>query len=292
MRLTIFRDYGWLLYSLVIRDLRGRYKGSVLGFFWTFLNPLLLMLTYSIVFGYFLQVNAPAYPVFILSGLLPWIWFSTALLQGSTSILEGASYVGKTIFPTPVLPLVPVLAGMVNYLLSLPLLLLLLLAFRLPLGWGLVCFPVLVLIQALLLSGLTMALSALSVTFRDTQHLLGHIVTILFFMMPIMYPLTAIPERARWIVEHNPLVGLFTATSRYSIMAKSLTRAGCCGCWCWPWRCSTVGSSHSTGSRSPLPNTFSERTPAPVVGRVGGARLGIFASCAIPFFKSKESASL
>ncbi|MGQ9897963.1 MAG: ABC transporter permease [Acidobacteriota bacterium] len=209
MRLTIFRDYGWLLYSLVLRDLRVRYKGSVLGFFWTFLNPLLLMLTYSIVFGYFLQVNAPAYPVFILSGLLPWIWFSTALLQGSTSILEGAPYVGKTIFPTPVLPLVPVLAGMVNYLLSLPLLLILLLVLRLPLGWGLVCFPMLVLIQALLLSGLTMALSALSVTFRDTQHLLNHIVTILFFMMPIMYPLTAIPERARWIVEHNPLVGLF-----------------------------------------------------------------------------------
>ncbi|MFQ3582867.1 MAG: ABC transporter permease [Chloracidobacterium sp.] len=209
MRLSVFRDHGWLLHSLVMRDLRGRYKGSVLGFLWTFLNPLLLMLTYSVVFGYFLQVNAAAYPAFILSGLLPWIWFSTALLQGSTSILEGASYVGKTIFPTPVLPLVPVLAGMVNYLLSLPLLLILLLFFKLPVGWGLVCFPVLVLIQVVLLCGLTMTLSALSVTFRDTQHLLGHIVTILFFMMPIMYPLTAIPERARWIVEHNPLVGLF-----------------------------------------------------------------------------------
>jgi ABC-type polysaccharide/polyol phosphate export permease len=209
MRWTIFRDYGWLLYSLVLRDLRGRYKGSVLGFLWTFLNPLLLMLTYSIVFGYFLQVNAPAYPVFILSGLLPWMWFSTSLLQGATSILEGAAYVGKTIFPTPVLPLVPVLAGMVNYLLSLPLLLILLLVFRLPLGWGLLYFPVLVVIQALLLFGLSMALSALSVTFRDTQHLLGHLVSILFFMMPIMYPLTAIPERARWIIEHNPLVGLF-----------------------------------------------------------------------------------
>lgn len=209
MRLGMYVQYRWLLYALTLRDLRTRYKGSVLGFMWTFLNPLLLMMVYTLVFGYFLQLNTKDYPVFIMSGVLPWIWFSTAVTQGSASILEGATYVGRTIFPTSVLPVVAVSSGLVNFLLSLPLLGIMLLIYGVPAGPEWLYLPLLLLIQAILLIGLTSLLSALSVFYRDIQHMLGHVLTLTFFTMPIMYPMTTVPEKYRAIVALNPLATLF-----------------------------------------------------------------------------------
>src|SRR5215469_3718221 len=99
-RLYRFR---WLLVELVLRDLRLRYRGSVLGFAWTLLNPLFFMAIYTLVFSVYLRVPIPHYPLFLLSGLVPWTWFATAIQQGATAIVDGRLYVGKTTFPTEVL---------------------------------------------------------------------------------------------------------------------------------------------------------------------------------------------
>jgi lipopolysaccharide transport system permease protein len=131
------------------------------------------------------------------------------VMQGSASILDGATYVGRTIFPTSVLPVVAVSSGLVNFLLSLPLLGILLLLYDVPFGPEWMYLPLLLFIQTVLLIGLTSLLSALSVFFRDIQHMLGHILTLLFFSMPIMYPMTTIPEKYRPLVALNPLATLF-----------------------------------------------------------------------------------
>lgn len=211
MSLSVFVQYRWLLYALVIRDLNIRYKGSALGFLWTFLNPLLMMCVYTLVFSHFLRVETKAYPVFILCGILPWSWFSNALLQATISISDGGSYIGRTIFPTPVLPLVSVFSGLANFVFSLPLLFIFIFIYEIPVGPQLLLLPVLLIIQTLLLTGITMILSSLNVMYRDLQHILGHILSLIFFTQPIMYPVTAIPEKFQNIILHNPLTLLFRA---------------------------------------------------------------------------------
>ncbi|MFN3476545.1 MAG: ABC transporter permease, partial [Candidatus Methylomirabilales bacterium] len=101
--------YRTLIWSLVVRDLKARYRGSILGFLWTFLNPLLLMATYTLVFSVYIRIEMEKYTAFLLVGLLPWIWFSSSLLMGSTSIVEGGSLIKKVFFPPQVLPTVTVL---------------------------------------------------------------------------------------------------------------------------------------------------------------------------------------
>ena len=121
-RLTRYRG---LIQSLVARELKARYRGSVLGFFWSFINPLLLLLIYSFVFKYFLPRSGedlPHYEVFMFCGILPWTWFSSSLLESSGVLISGGNLIKKVLFPAEVLPIVTVLANMVHFFLGLPIL--------------------------------------------------------------------------------------------------------------------------------------------------------------------------
>jgi lipopolysaccharide transport system permease protein len=140
----------WLIYELVSRDLRLRYRGSALGFGWTLLNPLLFMGVYILVFGTFLHLGFHNFALYLLSGNLAFLWFSGALNQGTGAILAGRMYVGKTVFPTQVLILVPVLSGAVNFVLSLPILLIADVVFGQHLGWSLVYLPLLMIGEAII----------------------------------------------------------------------------------------------------------------------------------------------
>ena len=197
--------YRVLIQSLVVRDLKARYRGSVLGFLWTFLNPLLLMATYGLVFSVYMRMGMENYTPFLMTGLLPWTWFSSSLLMGATSIVEGGGLIKKVFFPPQILPTVTVLANTVNFLLSLPLLFLLFFVFRVKIGWAsLALFPVMV-IQLLLTMGLVLIVSALTPRYRDLSQLLSNLLMLWFFLSPVLYPASQVPEQFRFTLVLNPM---------------------------------------------------------------------------------------
>lgn len=203
--------YRGLIWNLALRELKARYRGSMLGFLWSFLNPLLLMSVYALVFSVYLRFDMESYVVFLISGLLPWMWFSSALLDSSGSILAGGNLIKKILFPAEVLPFVSVLASGMNFLLSLPILLVFAVLFKLPIGWSLLTLPIIFGIQMALSIGVGFMVAALCVHYRDIQHVLGNLLTLWFFVTPIIYPLTQIPERFRFTVSLNPVAPLIFA---------------------------------------------------------------------------------
>jgi lipopolysaccharide transport system permease protein len=186
--------YRGLIHSMVARELKARYRGSVLGFFWSFINPLLLLLVYSFVFKYVLPARFQGiehYELFLFCGILPWTWFSSSLLESSNVLISGGNLIKKVLFPAEILPIVTVLANMVHFFLGLPILVLFLLYFDAPIAsLELLWFPVAVLVQLIFTLGCALVLSALTVHFRDIRDILGHILTIWFFSTPIIYPYT------------------------------------------------------------------------------------------------------
>lgn len=203
----LFR-YRWLTYELITRDLKLRYRGSALGFAWTLLNPLLFMGVYVLVFGVYLRIGIPNYALYLLSGLLPWAWFSNALLQGTSAILDGRMYVGKTIFPAEVLVLVPVCSNFVNFLFSLPVLVVVVFLFHGKLGAPLLALPAIVAVQTILTVAVLFFVATLNVFYRDFQQLMTYAVMLLFYLTPIFYQLSAVPPTIRAFVEASPITVL------------------------------------------------------------------------------------
>ena len=193
-----------LLCALVARDLKGRYRGSFLGFLWTFLNPLLLLLVYALVFSVYFRIKMENYAVFMFIGLLPWIFFSSALLDGSSAVTDGGSLVTKVLFPLQILPAVKVLSAMINYLLSLPILAVFMLANGVAFRPALLAFPLVAFSHLLFSFGCALLLSTITVFMRDTKHILGNMLTLWFFVTPVLYPLTQIPAQFRFLVKFNP----------------------------------------------------------------------------------------
>jgi lipopolysaccharide transport system permease protein len=199
-----------LVWALLVRQLKVRYRGSVLGFVWTFLNPLLLMAVYALVFRFYMRIAVPNYALFLLAGLLPWQWFASSLNEGTNAIVGGSSLVTKSLFPTEILPTVVVLANMVNFLLSIPLLWIAGWIYGIapsPLPW-LSLVPVIVLQFGFTL-GLVLALAALNVHYRDVQHIVSNLLLLWFFLTPIVYPESQVPEQMRGLLLLNPMA-LFT----------------------------------------------------------------------------------
>ena len=203
--------YRSLIGNLVVRELKARYRGSALGFLWSFLNPLLLMSVYALVFSIYFRFGMEDYVVFLMSGLLPWIWFSSSLLEASNSILVGGNLIKKVLFPAEVLPLVVVLSNFVNFVLSLPILLIFVFFFERPFSPAMLSLPAVMLVQMLLTVGLAFMFAALCVHYRDIQHILANFLTLWFFLTPIIYPMTQIPEKFRVIVNVNPMAPLALA---------------------------------------------------------------------------------
>ena len=198
-----------LLRALTVREVQARYRGSVLGFFWSFLNPLLLLLVYTLVFGFIfaprLGSGPEPYAVFLFTGLLPWTWFAGALLEGANSVLNGGALLRKVVFPAEVLPLVSVLANAAHFVIALPVLVAVLWINGHAPGRYALLVPLLLVIQFLFTAGLTMALSALSVIFRDVRDLLVHIVNLWFFATPIIYEMDLLPASFRAVLRFNPM---------------------------------------------------------------------------------------
>ena len=206
----LFR-YRTLVNSLVIRELKARYRGSFLGFLWTFLNPLLLLGVYALVFNFYLKIQVEHYAGFMFVGLLPWIWFSSSLLEGTNSITAGGSLVTKVLFPSQVLPVVKILANLINYLLSFPILFGFLWAMGVYQGWPLLWLPIIIVLHLLFIEGLVLILAAVNVFFRDVQHILSNLLTLWFFLTPILYPLSQVPSPFNKWALFNPMAQITLA---------------------------------------------------------------------------------
>ena len=211
-----YRD---LIRNLVVRDLKVRYKSSILGIAWSWLNPLLMMLVYTLLFTVFLKNDSiDHYPVFLLCGLLTWNFFNDSVLQGTTSIVSNAHLIKKVYFPREILPLSVVLSNLVNFLISLPVFFLLVYISGARLTWWALLLPVTLLIQVVFTLGLSYFLATLNVFFRDTQIILGVVMLAWFFLTPVFYSIRTVPERASilgvafdprlWLRRLNPMASI------------------------------------------------------------------------------------
>jgi lipopolysaccharide transport system permease protein len=223
--------YRGLIQSLVARELKARYRGSVLGFFWSFINPLLLLSIYTFVFAYVMPARFEGiehYELFLFSGLLPWTWFASSLNESAGVLISGGNLIKKVLFPAEILPIVTVLANMVHFFLGLPIIVLFLIVYRWPVDLGgLAWFPVVVFVQLLLTLGFALIFSALTVHFRDLRDILSNILTLWFFATPIIYPWQQAPPFGKWFLNINPFTHL--AVSYQEI----LFFRGAFGHWKW-----------------------------------------------------------
>jgi ABC-type polysaccharide/polyol phosphate export permease len=205
--------YRMLIQSLVGRELKARYRGSVLGFFWSFVNPLLMLLTYWLVFTYMLPgVRAQSvepYFLFLFCGILPWTWFQASVVESAGVLIAGSNLIKKVLFPAEVLPVVTVAANMAHFLLGLPILLLFLAATG-HLSPAALLLPVPMLVQLVFTLGVALIVSALTVHFRDIQSLLTHLLHVWFFATPVLY---LMPEegRLRALLRLNPMAHVLAA---------------------------------------------------------------------------------
>jgi lipopolysaccharide transport system permease protein len=199
-----------LVWALVCRHLNARYRGSALGFIWSFLNPLCLIAVYSLVFQYYIRFqDVNNYTLFLFAGLLPWIWFSSALLEATSSISSGGSLITKAMFPPQILPMVSVLTNLANFLFAIPLLVGFMLIVGIVPSYSLLALPLILFLELLFLSGLAFFFAAINVHYRDVQHILGNLMTLLFFLCPILYPTDRVPEKFKFTLWLNP-VSIFT----------------------------------------------------------------------------------
>src|SRR5260370_37764694 len=205
-------QYRALLWSLTLRELKARYRGSVLGFLWTFLNPTLLMISYALVFGVFMKSGIKNYVFFLFVGLLPWIFFSTSVGVGASAISDRRDLLTKVRFPPQVLPATVVATNLCNYVLSIPLMIALGAYFQVWPSWHIVAYPLVLALQIVFTMALSYFVSALNVVFRDLQHIIANLLTLWFFVTPVFYPLATIPERFRTILlAGNPMAVLVTS---------------------------------------------------------------------------------
>ena len=209
----LFR-YRMLIQSLVGRELKARYRGSILGFFWSFVNPLLLLLTYGVVFTYMMPgVRGPdvePYFLFLFCGILPWTWFSASLTEASGSLIAGGNLIKKVMFPAEALPLVVVTSHLVHFVLALPILLFAIIAFALSGNFviqpTLALVPFVMMLQAFFVAGIAMAVASMSVLFRDLRDILTNLITLGFFITPILYLIDTIGSRPlRALLRLNPM---------------------------------------------------------------------------------------
>jgi len=202
--LDLYR-YRDLVLALVARELKVRYRRSTIGFLWTMLQPLLMMLVFQVVFSHLFRFPIPDYPVYALAGILFWNFFSQSIVSSMNSLRGNAQLLQKLPVPKAVFPLATVISGVVNLLFALVPMVAILLATQHRLHPSLLFLPVSILLATLFTLGAGLLLSPLAVFFSDTVELIGVLLTLLMYLTPLFYPMAALPDRVRWIVRFNPV---------------------------------------------------------------------------------------
>lgn len=204
-------SYRELLKSNVKKEIRGKYKGSFLGILWSFLNPLLQVAVYAIVFPYIMRIETPNYLQYLIVGIIPWTFFITVINQGMIAVRMNAGIIKKVYFPREILPISVAISGLVNFFISCIIILIFCIFGGLGISWHLILLPVIALIQFVFTLGLVLALSAINIFIKDTEYIVQFIINMLFYATPILYPASLFPEKIRWVLYLNPLTGIIDA---------------------------------------------------------------------------------
>jgi lipopolysaccharide transport system permease protein len=207
-QLAYLRD---LLRELVVRDMKLRYKRSVLGILWSLLNPLFQMLVFMFLSRRVFSLEIPNYPSFVFTGVLSWNWFQTAVLATTGAITGNRELIRRPGFPVAILPVVTVTTNLIHFLLALPVPLLFLLLGGGRLTGAILMLPLVIVLQFTLILGLGYLVATAQVTFRDTQHLLGVFFRLLFYLTPVFYDASNVSGRYQTFFRLNPLLHLITA---------------------------------------------------------------------------------
>ena len=204
-------NYRELLKTNVKKEIRGRYKNSILGIMWSFLNPLLQLAVYSIIFGALLAGGDKTYHIYICVALIPWTYFTTAITQSAFTVIGNADIIKKVYFPREILPISVVTSGAVNFVISTIIILAFVTFSGIGLSWYLVFYPFILLIQFILLLGISFIVSSVTVYFRDLEHIIGVILMAAFYATPIVYKLEQLPANLQIIMQLNPMTHLINA---------------------------------------------------------------------------------
>ncbi|MBI4846187.1 MAG: ABC transporter permease [Candidatus Omnitrophica bacterium] len=197
--------YQQLIICLALKEIKIRYKSALLGWFWSVLNPLLLMSIFYFIFTFIFRMDIEKFPLFLLCALLPWFFFSFSIGNATTAIVDNASLIKKTYFPYEVIPLSIVLANLLNFLISLVLLFGFLICFNVYPAGSWIWLPVIVVLQSIFVLGACLGFSALHAVFRDVRYGVDLLMLVWFYATPIFYPLSYVPENFRGLFYFNPL---------------------------------------------------------------------------------------
>lgn len=216
-------QYRELLYFLVWRDIKVRYKQTAIGAAWAICQPLLTMLIFTVIFGRFAKIpsdNVP-YPIFAFAGLLPWTYFSQSITRSGASVVSEANLIRKIYFPRLVIPISAAVAPLVDFALSFAIFGVMMLYYRVVPGWSVVTLPVFLCLAVVAALGVSLWLSALNVRYRDIGHAIPFLVQFWMYASPIVYPIGLIPERWRPLYSLNPVVGVIEGF-RWGLIGKPL----------------------------------------------------------------------
>lgn len=215
-------EYRELLYTLVEREIKIRYKQTAIGASWVLLQPLITMLIFTAIFGRMAKMPSDGiwYPAFTLTALLPWAYFSQAITRSGASLVSSANLVTKVYFPRVLLPLSMVVSPLIDFALSLLLLFGLLLYAGIPLTWKVLTLPLFVLVAMLTALGVGLILSTANVKYRDVGHAIPFLIQVWMFLSPIVYPVSLVPERWKLLYGLNPMAGVIEGF-RWALLGKA-----------------------------------------------------------------------
>ena len=199
-----------LLYFLTLRDIKVRYKQTLLGITWVLIQPLLTMLIFALVFNRFVHVDTGAmpYPLFALSGLMLWLFFANAVTNSAASLVLNSQLITKVYFPRMFVPAATVGTGLVDSVVSLTLLIVVAIYYRTPWTWSVLLLPLFILMMALFAQGVGLLFASLTVKYRDLRHALPFLIQLWMFASPVVYPAKIVPEKWRWVLLINPIAAI------------------------------------------------------------------------------------
>lgn len=204
-------QYRELLKTNVKKEIRGKYKGSWLGVAWSFLNPLLMLIIYSLVFPYILRVNVENYTMYMMIALIPWNFFTQSITSGVGSIVREGNILKKVYFPREIIPISVVTSALVNFLITCIIMFIFIIFTGLGFSWHCLIFPILVLIQYIITLAFNFILSSITVYVRDVDHFVNVMLLLAFYITPIVYDPSLLPSKFNWVLLVNPMAILIEA---------------------------------------------------------------------------------
>ena len=204
-------NYRELLKTSVKKEVRGKYKNSFLGIIWSFLNPLLQIAVYAIVFPLILRNNQENYVIFLCCGLIPWNFFATSINRSAFSFVENGNIIKKVYFPREIIPISVVTSETVNFLISSIIIVGFVVFGGLGISKYIIFYPIVLIAQYLIIMAISFIISSVCVYLRDLQHFIGVALQLLFYAAPVVYAPSSIPENFQWILNLNPMTYVINA---------------------------------------------------------------------------------